>query len=171
MKNLMKTVALAGVLLIAVACSSSKTATTSPTSAAPAAGASTSTTAKTSSSSGDTAAFCAKLAAEADQTTAFAASVGTPAQAAKLADLKAANADIAASAPDAIHDAVAKFYAISELADNALTSTNPAEKAAAVKAAADAAKDPAAKSAIADYTAWVQANCGDQTSKILSAGK
>ena len=126
MKNLLKVTAVAGLLLIAVGCSSSKTATTSPTSAA--GGSTTTTVAKSSSGSGDAAAFCSKLAAEADQTKAFAAAVGTPDQAAKLADLKAANADIAASAPDAIHDAVAKFYAISELADTALSSGTPAEK-------------------------------------------
>jgi len=168
MKNLLKIAAVAGLLLVAAGCGTTKSTTTSPTTAA---GGSPTTTAGAAAAGVDANAFCTKLAAEADQTTTFAAAIGTPGQAAALDKMKAANADIVASAPAAVHDAVAKFYAVSDMADAALSASSPADRAAALKAASDAAGDPAVKAAISDYTTWVTANCGDQATKILSAGK
>jgi len=170
MTNFTRTAVLAGLLLVAVGCSSSKptaTAGSSTTTSAGGAGGASSTTTAASGSGGDTTAFCAKLAAEVDQTAALRAAIGTPDQDAKVADIKAANADIEASAPADVADAVTKFYAISELGVAALSSNSPADKAAAVQAAAAAAKDPSSQAAIADFKTWVQANCGDQAAKIL----
>jgi len=175
MKRLSATVsALAFVLIAFAGCSSTKSSTSSSaTTASPpttaTTGAAASTTAKPST--GDAAAFCTKLASEADLTAGFAASIGTPQQAAKLAEIKAANDAILAAAPADIHDAISTVYQVSETARKALDPTlSAAEKQAARAAATSAISDPKVKSAIASYKAWVTANCGSLTSKILSGG-
>jgi hypothetical protein len=113
--------------------------------------------------------FCTRLAAETEETSALAASLGTPDRAAKMAPIKSDNAAILATAPAEIHDAIVKVCAVSELATDALSSTaSAADRAASAKATTAATSDPTVKTAIADYTAWVKANCGDQTAKILS---
>ena len=170
MRTLTRAAMLAAIIAVAVACGSSKSSTATSNATT---GASTTTAAgasKAPSGGLDTNAFCAKLAAETEETAGLAAAIGTPDQDAKVAAIKAANADIEASAPAEVADAVNKFYAISELASNALLTSNAADKVAAVKAAADAAKDPAVKAAIADYGTWVKANCGDQATKIMGGG-
>ena len=111
------------------------------------------------------------LADGTDTTAAFMAALGTPDQAAKLAEVKADNDAIVAAAPAEIHDAVTQFYAISETARAALDPTlSAADKRAAGAAAAAAATTPEAKAAIADYRTWVTANCGSLTTKILAGG-
>ena len=111
------------------------------------------------------------LAADTDKTAAFAASIGTPAEVAKLAEIKADNDAILAAAPSDAHDAVAKFHELSALAHVALDSSLSAgAKAAAAAEAATAAGTPEVKAAITDEKTWVQTNCGSLSSKILSGG-
>ena len=169
MNNLTKAAVLTGLLLIAVACSSSKptvsAASTTTLAAPPAAGDSTTTTA--SSSDGDPAAYCAKLAAATDTRAALAAAIGTPNQAAAVADTQATNQDLVTSAPAAIHDDLVAVFHLSEMGVTALLSNSTADKMAALQAEQAAAKDPANVAAQADYKAWVQANCGDLSAKIL----
>jgi hypothetical protein len=179
MKRISATVSTLAFVLIAFAgCSSTKSSTSSSaTTASPPTTASASvttvsgapTTAK--ASTGDAAAFCTKLASEADLTAGFAASIGTPQQAAKLAEIKAANDAILAAAPADIHAAIATVYQVSETARKALDPTlSAADKQAARAAATSAIVDPKVKSAITSYKAWVTANCGSLSSKILSGG-
>ncbi len=140
----------------------SSSSTTAPTG-------STTTTAATSG--GSSTAFCSMLATAAGKTAAFAASIGTPQQAAKLAEIKADNEAIVAAAPSGVRSAVTKFYEISNLGRAALDpSLSPAEKAAAGGRAATEVGTPEAKTAIADYKAWVSANCGSLATTILSGG-
>ncbi len=111
------------------------------------------------------------LAADTGKTAAFAASIGTPTQAAKLAEITADNDAILAAAPAGVHDAVAKVYAVSALARAALDpSLSATDKAAAGARAATAVGTPEVKAAITDYKTWVQANCGSAAAKILSGG-
>jgi hypothetical protein len=164
MKSLTRTAVLVVLLVVAASCGSSKSTTASTN---PSAGVATTTTKAAAGT--NTGGFCTRLAAETEATSALAASLGTPDQAAKVAQIKSDNAAILAAAPAEIHDAIVKVYAVSELASDALSGTaSAADRAATAKATAAAASDPAFKTAIADYTAWVKANCGDQTAKILS---
>ena len=147
--------------------SSSASKASSPSTTAPT-GATTTTGAP---SGGRPTAFCSLLATDAGKTAGFAASIGTPQQAAKLAEITADNNAIVAAAPSEIRGAVTKFYEISTLARAALDqSLSPAEKAAAGGRAATAVATPEAKAAIADYKAWVSANCGSLATTILSGG-
>lgn len=149
--------------------SASKSSSSSTTSPDRSAGGSSTTAAKTSG--GDAGAFCSMLAADTEKTASFAASIGTPQQAAKLAEIKADNDAVLADAPSEIHDAITKVYAVSELARKALESgLSPADKSAAGRTAASAVGTPEVKAAIADYKAWVQANCGSLAPKILAGG-
>lgn len=179
MKRISVTVStLAFAVLAFAGCSSTKSSTSSSatTASPPSTAAATATTVATApttvkASTGDAAAFCTKLAAEADLTAGFAASIGTPQQAAKLAEIKAANDAILAAAPADIHDAIATVYAVSETARKALDTTlSAAEQQAARAAATSAIADPKVKTAIASYKAWVTANCGSLSGKILSGG-
>jgi hypothetical protein len=175
MKKILAVAASFAVIFVAATgCSSKSSSSASPssTTAAPASGSGGSTTStKAAASGGDAGAFCTMLAADTDKTAAFAASIGTPEQAAKLAEVKADNDAVLAAAPSDIHDAVAKVYAVSEIARKALdTSLSPAEKRAAGSEAAAAVGTPEVKAAIADYKTWVQANCGDLSAKILAGG-
>ena len=111
------------------------------------------------------------LAADTEKTASFRASIGTPQQAAKLAEVKADNDAVLADAPSEIHDAIAKVYAVSELARKALEGgLSPADKAVAAGKAATAVASPEVKAALADYKAWVQSNCGSLAPKILAGG-
>ena len=60
---------------------------------------SSSSTTAAKSSGGDAGAFCSMLAADTEKTASFAASIGTPQQAAKLAEVKADNDAVLADAP------------------------------------------------------------------------
>ena len=63
------------------------------------------------------------------------------------------------------------MYQVSETARKALDPTlSAAEKQAARAAATTAIADPKVNSAIASYKAWVTANCGSLSAKILSGG-
>ena len=155
--------------LVAVAsgCGSSSSKGSSSTTTAPKA----SSNGSGSGSGKSPVAFCSMLAADTDKTAAFAASIGTPSQAAKLAEIKADNDAILAAAPSDVHDAVAKFYEVSALARAALDpSLSAGAKATAVAKAATAVGTPEVKAAIANYKTWVQTNCGSLSSKILSGG-
>ena len=146
-----------------------KDTTTSTTSASGSAGNST-TVPAAASSGGNAGDFCAKLTDELDKSKALAASVGTPAQAAALAEIETANASIVAAAPPELHDTMIKINEMSAAARNALTAT-PADRAAAAKAAAATVSDPAVKAATATYTAWVTTNCGASATAILNGGR
>jgi hypothetical protein len=163
---------LLSLLLLAAGCGSS-VSKTSPTSAgsspSTAAGGASTTTAAASGMGTD--AFCSLLASETEKTAGFAAAIGTPQQAAKVAEIKAANDEVLAAAPPSIHAAIAKVYAVSEIARKALDTTlTPAQKRAAGLAAAAAVRTPGVTGAIARYKAWVTANCGGLAPKILSGG-
>jgi len=152
---------------VATGCGSSSAKSSSSTTTTPNA----SNKSTTSASATSPAAFCSMLAADTDKTAAFAASIGTPTQAAKLAEIKADNDAIVAAAPSGVRDAVTKFYKISGLARAALDpSLSAGAKAAAAAQATAAAAGPDAKAAIANYKVWVQTNCGSLSSKILSGG-
>ena len=177
MKRISTAVAtLSFVLFAAAGCGSSKPSTAAPSTTAPASAGATSTSAAaatTVKASGglDSAAFCAKLADETEKTAGLAAAIGTPQQAAKLAEIRAANASIVAAAPAELHAAIVTVYKVSELAQKALDPTlGAADKRAAGAAAAAAAGAADTKAAIATYKAWVQAHCGALSSKILSGG-
>ena len=174
MKRLAAGALLSLLLVAAVSCGDSKTDTSStkPTNTTagtmkPADGSGASTTAMSTNSGGDAGDFCTKLADETEKTAGFAASIGTPQQAAKMAEISTDNASILAAAPSDIHDAIAKVYAVSETSMQALSAT---DKVAAAKAATDAMKDPAVTKALADYSAWVKSNCADKATKILAGG-
>ena len=175
MKNFAVVTASLAILLITVAgCSTSPSSSASlstTTTQAPAAGAGSADTTTTtpSATGGDPGAFCSMLATGVDKAGALIAAVGTPQLAANLAEVKADNDAVVAAAPADIHDALVKFYAISEAARRALDpSLSAADKRAAASDAATAAGTPEAKAAIADYKAWVQAHCGSLSAKILS---
>ena len=169
MRQTFKAAAVVTFLLVtASGCGSSSASTASSSSTTAPTGATTTTAA---TSGGSTTAFCTTLASAAAKTGALAASIGTPQQAAKLAEIKADNDAIVAAAPSAIRGAVTKFYEISNLARAALDqSLSPAERAAAGGRAATAVATPEAKAAIADYKAWVSANCGSLATTILAGG-
>ena len=169
MRQTFKAAAVVTFLLVAVAgCgSSSASKASSPSTTAPP-GATSTTGAR---SGGSPTAFCSLLAADTGKTAAFAASIGTPQQAAKLAEIAADNTAIVAAAPSEIRGAVTKFFEIATLARAALDrGLSPAEKAAAAGRTATAVATPEAKAAIADYKAWVSANCGSLATTILSGG-
>ena len=169
MKTLGRAVVLPVGLIVAVGCGNSKSTIASSNPSTTQAAGATTTTSKAAASGGNTGEFCTRLASETEATTALKKSIGTPDQAAKVARIKTDNAAILVAAPSEIHDAIAKVYAVSELATNALSgSQSAADRVASAKATAAATSDPAFKTAIADYTAWVTTNCGDQTAKILS---
>jgi len=168
---------LCAVAVLTVGCGSSKSSVaTSPSSSAPASSVSTSpsvdsastTTAGGSSGGGDSAAFCSRLAAEVDKIAGFAAALRTPQQAAKLAEIEADNAAILAAAPSDLHDALAEVNTASTLSRKVLTGT-AAERIAASKAAADLVKSAQWRTAVADYTAWVNGHCSALAHKILIA--
>ena len=170
MRQTVKAAAIVTFLFVAApGCGSSTASKASSSSTTALAGAT--TTAAAATSGGSTTAYCSMLATAAGKTAAFAASIGTPQQAAKLAEIKADNDAIVAAAPSGIRSAVTKFYGISSLARAALDpSLSPADKAAAGQRAATAVGTPEAKAAIADYKAWVSANCGSLATTILSGG-
>ena len=169
MRQTFKAAAIVTFLFVAApGCGSSTASKASSSSTTALAGA---TTTAAATSGGSTTAYCSMLATAAGKTAAFAASIGTPQQAAKLAEIKADNDAIVAAAPSGIRSAVTKFYGISNLARAALDpSLSPADKAAAGQRAATAVGTPEAKAAIADYKAWVSANCGSLATTILSGG-
>ena len=169
MRQTVKAAAIVTFLFVAApGCGSSTASKASSSSTTALAGA---TTTAAATSGGSTTAYCSMLATAAGKTAAFAASIGTPQQAAKLAEIKADNDAIVAAAPSGIRSAVTKFYGISNLARAALDpSLSPADKAAAGQRAATAVGTPEAKAAIADYKAWVSANCGSLATTILSGG-
>ena len=69
-----------------------------------------------------------------------------------------------------IRAAVTKIGELSELSRKSLANAgNPDVRAADLAKVTAALQDPAYKKAIADYTAWVEDNCGDTSAKILSA--
>ena len=168
MKRILTFAVMLGYLVaVASGCGSSSSKGSSSTTTAPKA----SSNGSGSGSGKSPVAFCSMLAADTDKTAAFAASIGTPTQAAKLAEINADNGAILAAAPSDVHDAVAKFYEVSALARAALDpSLSAGAKAAAAANAATAVGTPEAKAAIADYKTWVQTNCGSLSSKILSGG-
>jgi hypothetical protein len=158
-------------LLAATGCGSSggSSASSPSTTQASAERAGSSTTVAASGTS--TTEFCSMLATATGKVAGLAASIGTPEQTAKLAEVKADNDAIVAAAPADIHDAVATFYAVSELAQQALDpSLSASERASLGSQAATQAGSAEAKAAIADYTTWVTANCGDLATEILSGG-
>ena len=158
-------------LIVCAACGSSAAKTTSSSLAKSSKSASTTSTSINPTSGGDTSTFCALLATDADKTAAFAAAIGTPQQPAKLAEVKADNDAIVASAPSGVRAAVTKFYQVSSEARAALDPTlSLAEKQSAGARAAAAASSPDVKTAISDYKAWVQSHCGALSAKILSGG-
>ena len=159
------------VLVGLAGCSSTKSSTAASSSTSTASTSAAGATSTTAGGSGDPSAFCAQLAADTEKTAGFAASIGTPQQAAKLAEIKADNDAVLAAAPAEIHDAIASVYRVSELAQAALDGTlSAADKRAASAAASAAVATPEVKAAIASYKDWVGANCGSLSAKILSGG-
>ena len=86
------------VLVFAAGCGSSSSSKSSSSTTAPDASGGSSTTAAKPSGA-DAGAFCSMLAADTEKTASFAASIGTPQQAAKLAEVKADNDAVLADAP------------------------------------------------------------------------
>lgn len=112
--------------------------------------------------------FCNLLKDGRDKANALIAAIGSPDFASKLAEVKESNDAGVAAAPAELHDALAKFYEVSEIAQRALDpSISPSEKADLTNQARTQATSPEMAAAIETYKTWVNAHCGALAAPIL----
>ncbi len=116
-------------------------------------------------------AFCNRLAAGVDHLAAFQAGLRSGNTTTAMEQIAAENKAILAAAPSDIHDALATVNSASEKAAKMLDrSLSSADRAALSQEVAAITTSAAWKTAVADYTKWVTANCGTLGTKILTAG-